>query len=188
MTDEERKEHKKQYSKERYDWLKEHHICTKCGSDDAIERSNFCPECSYKHWLYNIEYRKNTPAETKKIQNEESRLRHKKLREERRAAGLCWQCGNKIEQSNKTRCNKCLAKAQEKNRQKTLRRGKLLRSMRDGIEICTMCGNAKPLKDKKICQSCFDACIGNLAKTPTHNGKRVDNYFSQTMSSFFNQK
>lgn len=184
MTDEERKEYHRQYSKERYKWLKEHRICTRCGSEEAIINSTLCPGCSYKSWLCDRQYYE----EHKQDINRKKVERWKQKAEEWKKLGLCNTCGGKIERSDKKRCNKCISRDAERHRKKMLERGGVPRSLRDGITICTMCGKREPMKNKKVCAECDSILANNLVKTPTHNGKRVDNYFTQTMSLFFNQK
>lgn len=39
------KEKQKNYRKERYNWLKEHHICVVCGKKDALGKYVRCAEC-----------------------------------------------------------------------------------------------------------------------------------------------
>lgn len=181
MTDEERKEQQRQYHKERYDYLKSRGLCTTCGRDKAMINSVLCPECGYKKWLCSEAYYE----ENKQERNRKAVERWKKKSEEWKILGLCSNCGAKIEQSGKKRCNKCISRDAERHRKKMLERGGVPRSIRDGITICTMCGKREPMKYKKVCAECNEVLANNLAKTPTHNGKRVDNYFSKTMSSFF---
>ena len=59
------KDEKKEQGKQRYHWLKEHHICVSCGCENAVKNHIYCIEClgkdrekSYKRFLNRSEEEK----------------------------------------------------------------------------------------------------------------------------------
>lgn len=74
-----------------------------------------------------------------------SRKRMKKLREERKAAGLCIQCGSPND-TDRVRCQTCLEKKQNWDEELYLQR-KTSRS-------CVSCGSAVTAKGSAYCKDC----------------------------------
>lgn len=83
-----------QYNRERRAWYAEHYICSNCGQREPVPGRKFCNVCiaHYKALRLNTTDRDNA--------------RRKELREQRKAMGLCIQCG-KVAVPGKTMCNRC---------------------------------------------------------------------------------
>ena len=77
--------------KGRYQWLKEHHICVRCGKEDAAYGFVCCPACLEKM------------ATRKRDRAKENELR--KLRDEKRKAlGICRKCDRPVCANSKIWC------------------------------------------------------------------------------------
>lgn len=112
----ERTEYDKEYDKERYEWLKEHHICVRCRKEKAESGRVYCLLC--KMDKREIE-RKRTLTEHQKERNRV----HKKQRYDILVAfGICPRCGKNEHKYSSIFCGKCASirnnKAMNKRRQK----------------------------------------------------------------------
>lgn len=85
------KEEKKQYQKERKEWLHEHHFCTSCKKQDArtLMGKWECYECTQKNRI------------------RKSGLKY--TRQERKELGLCSICGKVAKEGHKV-CEDCYAR------------------------------------------------------------------------------
>lgn len=81
-----------EYAKERRDMLRERGICTRCGIRYAEPFRSWCSKCQQKH-------KNDLAGNAKQIE------RARKRREERKAAGLCIDCGRPSE--GMSRCPRC---------------------------------------------------------------------------------
>lgn len=102
-------EYGKQYLKERYYWLKEHHICVACGSEDAEKNSIYCLICKEDNKARQKEryHKKAKSKEYKKTEAERKRIAYYKAKEEKK----CTKCGKQLTgDSVKTLCVKCSRK------------------------------------------------------------------------------
>lgn len=100
---------KRQENLDRYYWLKEHHICVRCGKKEAFRNRVCCEDCIY----HNNEYYHSNRARLDKT---------KKERQARyRAEGRCVVCGKPRDGKSIILCNKCL-EVSNKARRKYARR------------------------------------------------------------------
>jgi len=90
--------------RELYQHYSENGICVKCGQAWSEAGKTLCRPCAKK--IRDREKNKDPTGELK-------RERMKKLREERRSAGLCIMCGKPTDGIH-VQCNKCLEKARER--------------------------------------------------------------------------
>lgn len=96
QSEEERKLKHNIANKERYYWLKEHHICTKCGNKEAFHNYTLCEDCLYK---------RNEQAHATQAQ----RTIYQRDRKNRlKAEGKCVACGKKRDGKSIVFCNRCL--------------------------------------------------------------------------------
>lgn len=95
-----------------YEYYKKHHICVRCGQEDAERNSTLCFRCRIKNREASINYY-NRHKEQNRIK---SRVRYNKLKQ----VGLCTSCGKRQARNNKVCCDRCAAKARERNRKKYL--------------------------------------------------------------------
>jgi predicted amidophosphoribosyltransferase len=93
----------KRLCRELYHGYKEHGICARCGGQWAEPGYVFCKTCIDKN---RKSQEKHDPTGDKK------RERMRILRENRRAAGLCFSCGGKLNGIHK-QCDKCRNKQRE---------------------------------------------------------------------------
>lgn len=82
--------------KELADWYRNHHICPKCGQNDAFGSYIHCAECLEKITLNNIKNRTEHPEKVKEY-TEKYKEKRKKQRQERKQKGLCITCGKKAD-------------------------------------------------------------------------------------------
>lgn len=84
--------------RERYWNYREHYICPNCGQQDAEPGMAYCKTCMVKNRQRKL---KSDPDRSK------AREYSRNLRAERKAKGLCIDCG-KPTRNDKVRCAKCL--------------------------------------------------------------------------------
>ena len=99
-----------------YEFYKKHHICVKCGQEDAERNSTLCFRCRIKNRESAIKYYKSHKEE----QKERKRIRSKKRYNTLKERGLCTSCGKRHTENNKVYCKYCSARANERNRKKYL--------------------------------------------------------------------
>lgn len=102
----------KKMCKELYEHYKENGICVKCGAAWSLAGHVLCGDCAKKAELVQKRY---DPDGSKK------RERMAKIRDERRAKGLCLVCGAKTDGVHK-RCKVHLERAQEHDRLRKIRK------------------------------------------------------------------
>lgn len=168
MDMEKRKAWTSAYWKEVRAWRREHHICTTCGKNDAAIGFVQCSDCQEKRAVYDAKYKADHPDYIKETD--------KALREKRRAAGLCPECGKKID-GIYVRCNSCHDKA--KYRLRRLRARNHVDKIRNP-NFCAWCG-LPVVPGKKLCQLHYDHCLCALKKaraarnTTNHPWKKDNN-------------
>lgn len=99
-----------------YEYYKKHHICVRCGQEDAERNSTLCFRCRIKNREASINYYNRHKEENKEQNRIKSRVRYNKLKK----LGLCTSCGKRQAKNNKVCCNHCAAKARERSRKKYL--------------------------------------------------------------------
>lgn len=177
ITDED-KEYFSAHCKERYYYLKSRHICVYCGKEEAMINRTYCVTCADRRSERSAEkYSKLSQDQKNKILEKAKERRH-----ELKANGLCYNCG-KPAMPDKGRCNECRLKDNRKHAEIRRRKGILPRALMDGNMLCSICGKEQPYSEYKVCKKCYD----NLMTNVIAKRKRVENYFTRSMS-LFNQK
>jgi len=163
-------------SKQLYEWYKAHHICAKCGQQQAQSGYIYCLECRMKAREQNEKYRRQRSTE----RNSELRAYWKKWRTEtyqkRKEAGLCPRCGKRRPPDGKVQCRICTAKKRKMNERYRRRKGQLPSDMLDGITRCANCGNKGIVSGKKLCQRCYRNSLKAIKAAQKHSPK--NNYFA----------
>lgn len=119
--------------------------CFNCKYDDCI--NDYVPkDYSARRAAYYQEHKKEL--------SEKSHNRYM----ERKAAGLCVECGKKKAVENRTRCLECLLKNRRAANEKNRRKGLQPRAHFDGVDWCRLCGKAKPVEGRTLCSKCLEAC------------------------------
>lgn len=139
-------------------------------------KASDCFTCQYPDCI-------NDYVGTRKPLSENAKMRVSEYRKERRAAfekaALCTSCGKNKPSLGYKRCTACRTYDKQKKLEYRLRDGKLIREMMDGITLCVKCGKAAPMSGYKMCKACIAQANAALDKTPTHNGGRNRNGFTE---------
>lgn len=143
-----KKDRKRQYDKETYEWLKEHHLCTKCKKQDAYTLIGriLCYECSCK----NIDRVKKRYRD-KKVH---ILIKEKERNEHLKQHGICIRCRKRPARKGHTRCSVCSGKDKkyyDENKIKSYAR-------EDAIAngLCCTCLKEKVKPGYKVCENCYE--------------------------------
>ena len=163
---------------EPYEYYKMQHRCTACGNRDAFTMNGraLCAECTEKNNRRALErYHANEAARKSKLERE------KKTQDERRANGICIECGKRPVESDKyTRCEVC------RSRQLMRYHRNKKRESRDVADHCGLCFKClKPLDnpESRMCNACAEKCNESLAAARKANG--FDSEFCKTARAGF---
>lgn len=149
----------KRTSKERYYWLKEHHICVYCGQRDAERNSTLCYICREKA---RTSHRQSYKRMKKKDNQFTKRLAemHRIAYAKAKAEGKCPRCGRILSNNTHTvYCTRCLKK--QTNRYKL--KDYYSRAERPNYGRCYTCGKFE-LYSEKLCKDCWEKQIKRLKK------------------------
>lgn len=166
----------KKEGKLRYDWLKSHGICTKCGCRDAMLGFTLCDECSYKQVILKREYQANLSPEKQSAINQRHYERAKRFTD----AGLC-KCGRERQDKQYKLCLECRLRARryhKKYREKIQRKE---------TGCCRYCGSKDVVEGKTLCAECLEksrkTALENLSKANPDNS-----YFKRLNNAFWTEK
>lgn len=156
----------------RREWYASHGICVECGQREAEPHKKKCWECSEKKAEYNRKYNANMSQE----QKEKNNIRHKKMYENRKAAGICVYCGKKPAVSGKVACAMCAKRDAKRHRERNRKAGKLPRYMFGDGYHCVICG--KNVSGGKLCDKCYSNSVRALeiARTKVKSGWKSQNF------------
>lgn len=136
------------YSKETYQWYKDHGICVKCKREDAEYGRTKCSECLEKE---------AEKVRAKRLANPKSQKEYTKIRRERlKESGLCVWCGKPLSKYSKCFCVDCRVKNQRNNEKKKT----IARSERPSYGMCYRCGER--IESGKLCKKCKATSLNNL--------------------------
>lgn len=128
-------------------------------------KHNDCFTCPYPDCIndyvrpYNAEYRKEYHAK----HADENSARLKQVRAERKANGICTNCGKRPSEQGKTRCTECLLKLRQASIKRNRKQGRVPRELFDGIDLCIKCGRNHPVNGYKLCESCLEKARDSIA-------------------------
>lgn len=164
-----RTEYDKEYDKERYQWLKEYHICVRCKKEKAEKGSLFCLVCKMD---------KREQDKTRKLTTEqkERKRKHNKRRYDIMVAfGICPRCGEREHESNSIFCGRCSAIRNNNEMNKRREKGITARVLFGTEGYCSVCG--KPTEyGQKQCKRCLENSRESIKKAIEESLKK-DNYF-----------
>ena len=141
----ERTEYDKEYDKERYEWLKEHHICVRCRKEKAESGRVYCLLC--KMDKREIE-RKRTLTEHQKERNRV----HKKQRYDILVAfGICPRCGKREHKENSIFCGRCSVIRNNNEMNKRRKKGITSRVLFGTEGYCSVCGKTTENRTISFC-------------------------------------
>lgn len=136
-----------------YEWYKSIGICVQCRKEKAAPHHVRCEVC--------LEQNLSTQESRRRVgtyRRADRRSYNKTLRERRKAAGLCIDCGRPICSSSKCYCVECRIKNQKRNER---RKEGLNRSERKQYGLCYICGK-EALPGKAVCKEHYDTLVRNL--------------------------
>ncbi len=99
-----------------YNYYKQHHICVKCGQEDAERNHTLCLNCLIKAREYSLVYYYKHIEEQREKGRIKNKIRYEKLKNQ----GICTACGKRQTKNNKVHCEYCSAKENERKRNKYL--------------------------------------------------------------------
>ena len=76
-----------------YNYYKQHHICVKCGQEDAERNHTLCLNCLIKAREYSLVYYYKHIEEQREKGRIKNKIRYKKLKNQ----GICTACGKRQE-------------------------------------------------------------------------------------------
>jgi hypothetical protein len=134
--------------------LKKAHLCRECRKQDAFTLAGhtLCAECRARNTELRAKKRKNNPQHEREIA--------KKRYYERKAKGLCPNCGKRKAEEGKSWCRVCVAKANKKRALEAY--AKMCEAEHKGL--CCKCKKKPRLKEKKLCKDCYDKVVKNARK------------------------
>lgn len=99
-----------------YEFYKKHHICVRCGQENAERNHILCFRCMIKSREQSLVYNNKHREERKEKSRINSRNRYYRLKE----SGVCTSCGKRKTEYNKVMCKHCSAKINARKRAKYL--------------------------------------------------------------------
>ena len=149
----------KEENREWYYFLKEHHICVRCGKRDAFYNKTKCPECIEKAQKRDREHY----AENREKILQRKKKRSKPLYARRKAEGLCVKCGRK-KAIKGIYCLECYVKERKREIERTEKRkrenGGYIREIWKEKGLCIQCGEPT-LPGKRLCQKHYEVAAKN---------------------------
>lgn len=146
-----------------YHWYKSHGICPLCGKEKAAKGRTACLNCLSIEAEKAQQRRDSFTPEQKQRADKSSKDCHKRLYDERKAAGICVKCGKCKARQGHVRCTECtikLNRAAEKHRRKIGRKPHFMLTEHD---VCYICGG-EPLPGKRLCAVHYEIAMKNLEK------------------------
>lgn len=144
-----RTEYDKTYDKERYQWLKEYHICVRCKKEKAEKGKLYCLVCKMDRREMDRKRQLNTE------QRERNRIHKKRRYDILVAFGICPRCGIRKHKKNSIFCGICSVIRNKKEMEKRRERGVTARVLFGSEGYCSVCG--KPTESgKKQCKRCLE--------------------------------
>lgn len=165
----------------RYEMMKKHHLCTRCGEKDAytIGGRILCYDCTEKHNAYMRE-----KWEKDEEFREKEHKRKQELKNYRIENRLCVRCGKPLpEYTNKKQCGICRAKDRRRVEKKRIEKGCTPRFLFDGVTRCKTCGKEEVVKGYKLCSRCLENSRRTLEIA--RNTPREPNGFEKSIRNQF---
>ena len=164
---------KNKYFRDMYAWRKAHHICIKCGQEDAAKGRTRCINC----------LEKNRGRIRKPLSTEQQYAKH--IHQKRRydlllAFGVCAQCNKHNALPGHTLCLECNLKRNKAAENKRRKQGVYPRDSYS--DMCLQCGKNPRLDGKKICSECYDKTMRNLAKANAANAQSRNKHIWRSMT------
>ena len=159
------REYNRVYARETYHWRKAHHVCTKCGKEDAEPHKTLCAECAAKCTAIDKKYRSSLDEERRQRIKQQKQAQ----KDRRRNSGLCVECG-KTALKGRRFCLECLIKTRRRNK-KQYDAKRVKTNFAEGL--CSRC-NEPALTGKKLCAKHYDVARRSMEKVNRLNRERRD--------------
>lgn len=164
-----RSEYDKKYDKERYEWLKEHHICVRCKKEKAEKGKLFCLICKMDRRDQNKKRKLTTE------QKEKNRIHKQRRYDILIAFGICPRCGKREHKENSIFCGRCSAIRNNKEMNRRRKNGTIARVLFGTEGYCSICGKTTENRQKQ-CKRCLENSRKNIKKAIEESLKK-ENYF-----------
>lgn len=144
------------YDKEKYEWLKEHHLCVSCKKQDAYTLGGhiYCYECNSKRLVRSEEYRQS--------HREQRRAMDKERYEYFKQKGICAGCRKRVAKEGHVYCDVCLGKFKKRHASTYIKSYTREEAVSNGM--CRTCLKEKVKPGYKICEKCYQKCCDNLSE------------------------
>ena len=176
---------KAEYAKDYYDFYKSHHICTNCRRERAINGLTLCWRCRLDRAESDaIRWRTRTEEERKEmIKNSTERSR--RIREERKKAGVCAVCGTRKPKKGRVTCEICLANRARKAKERRIEKGGMPWEIRIDGHHCYRCMDENLVTGKKLCPKCYEQACTDLKKA--RRARMPENDFRKAARAFYGE-
>ena len=143
-------------AKERHNWYISHGLCPKCGGKNQLQKGyKLCLECRMKGIEAQRKARAMRTEEQRTADSTVQKKRDIKRREERKAQGLCPECGKHKPTDGYKYCAYCRAKGAARKRKAKRESGSISMSERTSGWYCYMCcAELHEWRENKLCDSC----------------------------------
>ena len=149
--------------KETYHWLKDHHICTRCGKEDAEPHQTMCAECLEKSRACKKKAYAALDEDARRMKCQRSAERYERLKAQR----ICPKCGRKSVKGF-VLCLECRLKGRRRDRERRVER-RVKTDFSEGI--CSKC-NEPVVPGKKVCAKHYDAMVRRIEAVNRRNQER----------------
>ena len=152
--------------KETYHWFKDHHICTKCGKEDAEPHQTMCAECLEKSRACKKKAYAALDEDARRMKCQRSAERYERLKAQR----ICPKCGRKSVKGF-VLCLECRLKGRRRDRERRVER-RVKTDFSEGI--CSKC-NEPVVPGKKVCAKHYDAMVRRIQAVHRLNQEKKTN-------------
>lgn len=148
--------------------LKAAHLCRECKKVDAytLGGRTVCAECAARNAARQRERRQDEADHVNALQRESRAA----LKQRRREAGLCTQCGRAKTGPGDT-CGICKARRSRQQREYRIANG--VNWPRGGNGFCWLCNKRSVIPGKRLCQVCYDERMRYLTPEVAERGRET---------------
>lgn len=163
----------RKYIRDNREFCRQNHICTECGKAVVYGNDKVCFDCRAK------KNNRRKPLNDK--QKEDAKKRQRDLHAKRIEQGICTRCGKRKAALGRKKCEICLKKDMEKQREIRERKGNIKKYRREN-NLCYHCGQPIDLEKGQLCSKCLDVCRQNGYKS---SGSKSNDYWRHDNNIIF---
>lgn len=155
-----KKQKKREYEKERYAWLKAHHVCVCCAQEAAYKTGVLCRACRARQNASNAEYKRRHPKTQEEIRKQNGKILD--LRQQRKDSRCCPMCGRPVGDGH-VHCAHCRARMRQyyQNHRKQ-KHDRISREIGMELGLCCWCLREQALPGRKLCAACYDKAVKSI--------------------------